>query len=215
MGADTLDYSGSPGGVIVDLLLGTGINSDAEGDTFASFDHLIGRNGSGGDQLKGNDGVNSISGNAGNDFIEGRAGNDVISDGEGADQIKGQGGADIINLTDDFDRDTIIYNFLFEGGDVINGFNDDDPFASDGDQIDISDLLVGLVGLDLDAAFTDGFINFLDSDPTAGFNFNILQVDPNGGNNSFTTIATINSSSAPFAGEADAINEFNNNIIVT
>ncbi|CAA2099854.1 Bifunctional hemolysin/adenylate cyclase [Methylobacterium bullatum] len=79
-GNDTLSYRLSSEGVTVDLLFDVGSGGDAEGDTYSSFENLIGSMSI--DVLDGTDGANTLNGNGDSDFLNGRGGNDrlVISD---------------------------------------------------------------------------------------------------------------------------------------
>lgn len=79
-GNDTLSYRLSSEGVTVDLLFDVGYGGDAEGDTYSSFENLIGSRSI--DVLDGTNGANTLNGNGDSDFLNGRGGNDrlVISD---------------------------------------------------------------------------------------------------------------------------------------
>lgn len=104
---DTLDYSGSAGGVSVDLH-GTGpsglqavsgfgaqaAKSDAAGDTIYGFDSFVGS--SLADSVVGNDGVNRLHGGAGNDTIMAEGGDDTVVGGGGADSL--DGGAGLLDI---------------------------------------------------------------------------------------------------------------------
>ena len=57
---DTADYSGSPGGVTVNLLTGSVSGGDAEGDTLTSIENLFGS--AGNDSLTGDGGANRLGG---------------------------------------------------------------------------------------------------------------------------------------------------------
>ncbi|NTS75633.1 tandem-95 repeat protein [Catenovulum sp. SM1970] len=85
----------------------------------------------------------NIAAGAGNDFIFGGTGNDTIDMGAGDDAAKGDTGAD----TFDFNADSA------DGGyDVISDFN-----ASEGDVLDLSDLLVGATN---DEASLNNYLTF-------------------------------------------------------
>lgn len=89
-GNDTLSYQQSSAGVTVDLLFDVGFGGDAEGDTYSSFENLIGSTSE--DVLSGTDDANTLNGNGGPDELFGRRGDDrlVIS----ASPSKVDGGAD-------------------------------------------------------------------------------------------------------------------------
>lgn len=84
-GIDWADYSASPDFVVVDLA-GTGINADADGDTFeqsngiSTVENLLGS--AYGDTLVGDNGNNEINpgvGSAGIDLVDGRNGEDLLT----------------------------------------------------------------------------------------------------------------------------------------
>lgn len=79
-GVDTLDYSGSHGGVInIDLATNSATGGDANGDIISGFANV---NGTGfGDILEGNSGANVIRGNGGDDTIKGHEGGDTLDGG--------------------------------------------------------------------------------------------------------------------------------------
>lgn len=137
-GMDFGDYSGSGAGVNIDLNAGTGSGGDAQGDTLAGVDGLIGSDYD--DTLRGFDGqsndpadtyTNIFYGGAGNDLLDGRGGddqlygetgNDTVLGGAGNDLIDGGDGADSLSGGDD--RDT-----LFGGiGDTVDGGEGGDDF---------------------------------------------------------------------------------------
>ncbi|MCH8863209.1 MAG: M10 family metallopeptidase C-terminal domain-containing protein, partial [Proteobacteria bacterium] len=72
-GNDTASYAGSSAGVRVDLLLGTGLGGDAEGDTLTGIENLTGSDLN--DTLLGDGGANTLTGGAGNDTLWARGGN--------------------------------------------------------------------------------------------------------------------------------------------
>jgi Ca2+-binding RTX toxin-like protein len=89
-GVDTADYSGSGAGVTVDLVSGSGLGGEAQGDALSSIEYLAGSGFN--DTLKGDDGVNRLIGGAGNDVLDGRGGNDILIGGLGADTLIGGAG---------------------------------------------------------------------------------------------------------------------------
>jgi hypothetical protein len=100
-GYDYARYSTAASGITADLtnsLLNTG---DAEGDTFASIEGLIGsahddvlRGDASGNDLVGHAGDDILQGRDGNDGLQGGAGNDRLDGGEGSDYLSGGSGAD-------------------------------------------------------------------------------------------------------------------------
>lgn len=153
-GRDSADYSASAAGVTVNLLAGTGLGGDAQGDTLSGVDNIIGssnadvltlHNTSGivyggggadslfggagnGDQLYGGDGGDVIDGKAGNDSLFGGAGNDTLFGGLGNDTLTGGDGEDTIILT------------VSGGADRITDFNMTVVNGRTVDQIDVSEL---------------------------------------------------------------------------
>ncbi|MDN6859271.1 Ig-like domain-containing protein, partial [Pseudomonas sp. CAN2814] len=96
---------------------------NVEGDTRGGSDHLY-----------GGDGNDILYGQGGNDFLFGENGNDILIGGTGDDQLTGGKGNDI--LTGGAGADLFIWKAGDVGNDIITDFK-----ASEGDRIDISDLL--------------------------------------------------------------------------
>ncbi|QDO96735.1 hypothetical protein FNB15_05335 [Ferrovibrio terrae] len=85
-GTDWADYSfGTGGAVTVNLTTGTGSGAEAQGDTLANIENLVGS--SFNDRLTGNSGVNTILGGAGDDTILSGGGNDTLNGGDGSDTL--------------------------------------------------------------------------------------------------------------------------------
>ena len=82
-GFDTLSYASSTEAVRVDLNAGVGSGGDAEGDSYADIEGIIGS--AHADVLVGNAGDNVLSGGAGDDSLAGGSGADVLAGGAGAD----------------------------------------------------------------------------------------------------------------------------------
>jgi Ca2+-binding RTX toxin-like protein len=94
IGSDTASYFTSTAGIVASLSAGEGVGGDAEGDTYASIENLVG--GPHDDALVGDDGDNSLSGLDGDDFLDGGDGDDELWAGGGNDTLKGGGGADAL-----------------------------------------------------------------------------------------------------------------------
>ena len=77
-----------------------------------------------------------IGGGAGSDFIFGQEGNDIISGGLGNDVIYGGSGADVF-----------LFDGIDQGVDTIKDFK-----ASEGDSVDLSDVIIGYDALNDDIA---------------------------------------------------------------
>ena len=133
-GADTL-YGGESG----DVLFGDGLHNGnaslvgadvlyggAGNDTMMGEDGTLGTNG-GNDTLLGEDGDDQLAGGGGNDWLFGQNGNDIIDGHHGSDTVVGGAGADIIAGSafngGTTGGDTIVYQFLSDGGDLIFGFD--------------------------------------------------------------------------------------------
>ena len=99
-GTDTIDYSGSAGGVNVNLggassTTGSGSGFSANGDTYNNISNIVGS--AFNDTLTGNTSNNTIRGGAGDDVIFGHGGNDTLSGEAGNDTIEGGAGADTLD----------------------------------------------------------------------------------------------------------------------
>ncbi len=99
-GIDELSYAHAPSsdddraGVTVTLGSGTGVGSDAQGDTNTGFENLTGSEFF--DTLTGDGGANVISGLGGFDRILGGGGNDTLYGGVGNDTLAGEAGFDTL-----------------------------------------------------------------------------------------------------------------------
>ena len=157
-GVDTVDYSGSVGGVKVDLFAGTGSAGDADGDTYISIENVIGSNSSDSaarDYLYGDDGDNALYGMAGNDFLEGGKGADYLDGGDGWDYVRYTRSSEGVNINletgvntgGDAQGDVIVNAEAIVGSnydDVIRGGNANDYLKGEGGD----DLLTGGLGID-------------------------------------------------------------------
>ncbi|BAQ78020.1 retention module-containing protein [Pseudomonas sp. St29] len=90
----------------------------------------------GNDTLLGGDGNDILFGQGGNDFLDGGRGNDILLGGTGNDTLIGGKGNDI--LIGGSGADTFVWKAGDTGNDVIKDFK-----ASEGDRIDLRDLLQG------------------------------------------------------------------------
>ena len=90
--------------------------------------------GDGDTNVTGGDGDSTLTGNSGNNNLDGGEGNDVLNGGEGSDTLTGGHGADI---------------FVFDAA-ALSGVNISDTITdyknTDGDQLDVSNLLSSLLG---------------------------------------------------------------------
>ena len=103
-GFDTVDYSASAHSVWVDAQRGLGGFGDADGDTYASIEKVVGSNYD--DFMFANSAGMTLDGNLGNDYLTGNSGNDVIIGGAGYDTLTGGGGSDtfVVGLNTGYDR---------------------------------------------------------------------------------------------------------------
>ncbi|MVW90258.1 tandem-95 repeat protein, partial [Pseudomonas sp. PB101] len=104
-------------------------------------DTLLGN--AGNDIIFGQGGDDKLYGGAGNDILLGGTGNDLLDGGDGNDLLLGGKGNDI--LTGGSGGDTFVWKAGDTGSDVIKDFK-----ASEGDRIDLRDLLQGETGSTID-----------------------------------------------------------------
>ena len=202
-GADTIDggsgndyarYTRSDSGVDIDLTRATQIGGDAQGDVLLNIEHLRGSDYN--DILKGDDYHNHIRAEDGNDVLIGGIGNDRLWGGFGDDTIDGgadndrlygggdddvlYGGAGNDDLTGNSGADAFVFKgaTAFMGSDIVKDFS-----LSDGDMLDISDVLSGYDPLS--DAISD-FVQITDSGANS-----IVSVDTDGGADGFVQIATL------------------------
>ena len=114
-GSDTATYAASAAAVSVSLALATGTGGDAQGDTLANIENLIGS--AYDDTLEGDGRDNVLDGNGGNDTLRGGAGNDTLKGGAGNDTLDGEAGND--TLRGGTGDDTYLFG-LGAGNDVID-----------------------------------------------------------------------------------------------
>ena len=111
-GLDTVVFSGEYlNGVHVNIMLGIGFGSDAEGDTYESIENILGSEFD--DILHGNDDDNIIRGYGGIDYIVPMGGEDILQGGLGSDiyQFDHAFGTKIINnFATDEDLDLLLMN---------------------------------------------------------------------------------------------------------
>jgi Ca2+-binding RTX toxin-like protein len=135
-------------GVDIDLVAGTGLNSEAAGDTLSGIEVVVG---SGfGDRLRGSVGRNVLASGAGDDILIGGGGDDELWGQNENDILYGDSGADILQGGAGDDR-------LFGGADndLLSGFDGNDILSEEGgsgnDQFDGGagdDLMLGSAGAD-------------------------------------------------------------------
>ncbi|MCZ4260855.1 calcium-binding protein [Limimaricola sp. G21655-S1] len=106
-GFDTLDYSDSTKGVMVNLQKGSGKGGEARGDKFKSMEGVIGSDAN--DKLLGSRTGNLLIGGEGDDVLKGRRGSDAFIFGPGNDKMLGGKGHDTVV----FDGDVGDYDMSF------------------------------------------------------------------------------------------------------
>jgi Ca2+-binding RTX toxin-like protein len=127
-------------------------------------------------------GVDSVVGNSGNDSLLGNGGNDRLTGNEGNDTLIGGGGND--NLTGNTGVDSFVYQAITDARDTIT------DFTAIEDVLALAELFdsLGYAGTN---PITDGFLRFVQS----GADTNV-QIDADGGANSFINLATLNNALA-------------------
>ncbi|MBD2727166.1 hypothetical protein H6G96_12700 [Nostoc sp. FACHB-892] len=112
--------------------MGNALDNRIEGNDRHNF--LVGDDGN--DHLLGYGDYDILVGRTGNDTLVGGAGDDFLNGGSGNDTLVG--GAGNNTLTGDADADTFVFNFKFEGIDIIKDFS-----YSQNDKIQISTIGFG------------------------------------------------------------------------
>lgn len=135
-GIDTADYSASPGAVVINLDTGLGVFGDADGDSLAAIEKVVGSRFE--DALGGGDGNDILDGGDGNDVLNGAGGNDRLLNGLGSDTMTGGGGFDIA----DYSRNPFAIMVDLEAGTATEGFGD-------GDMLDGIEAVIGTAGNDV------------------------------------------------------------------
>ena len=164
-----------------DSLSGGTSNDSLSGDVgndqlLGNFGNDVLSGGKGNDSMNGGEGNDNLSGGDDNDRMFGGSGNDLLSGGNGNDRIEGGRGSD--TLTGGAGNDRFVFSNTNEGIDTITDFGK-------GDVIDVSDILPGSVD-DGHEAVSGGFVRFLQSGGDT-----LVQVDRNGGADSFQTLAVL------------------------
>jgi hypothetical protein len=176
------------GGALDNMLFGNGGDDTLKGgagddtlDGGAGNDNLDG--GANDDQLAGGEGGDTLKGAAGNDELDGGAGVDSLDGGAGNDLLFGGSGAD--SLTGGAGMDQFVFNSVGEGVDTIADFK---ATGSSADQIVLSaSMFQNFGGDDPFDLIGSGFLRAVASGGTTQ-----IQIDVDGGGNSFVALANLN-----------------------
>ncbi len=103
---DRTTYAFSEAAVVIDLVAGTGLGGDAEGDVLDGIEHV--QLSFFDDSFVGDDAANEVEGFDGNDRIEGRGGDDTLEGQGGADTLVSTAGDD--DIDGGADDDLLIWN---------------------------------------------------------------------------------------------------------
>ena len=95
---DVLSYANSAAGVTINLSNNTASGGDAQGDTIANFENVVGSNQN--DTLTGDSQSNYLFGLAGDDILNGEDGRDVLVGGDGNDTLSGGADNDTLRAGD-------------------------------------------------------------------------------------------------------------------
>ena len=167
LGIDLVDFTDGTAGITFTLTQGavaTVFNASAAGLGTDTYSNFEGVIGTAfADTLTGSSGNDIIRGGGGNDTLNGAGGNDVLTGGAGADTLTGGAG-----------NDTFVFGVPLNNVDTITDY-------SAGDVIDITQILSVATGTDVIAG---GYVRVT----TTG----LVQVDLDGGANSWITISNIN-----------------------
>jgi VCBS repeat-containing protein len=129
--------------------------------------------------LLGGGGADSLVGGAGSDTLRGSGGNDTLTGGAGSDV---------------FDYDALADRGT--AGDRITDF----ATGAGGDVLDLADILDSFAGYDGTNAISGGYLRFAASGANT-----LVQVDSDGGGNSFVTLATLNNAAMTVADTANYV----------
>lgn len=147
-------------------------------------DMLYGENGS--DKIYGGAGNDLLSGGAGNDYLYGEDGDDTLYAGTGDDFLRGGNGNDLLVMDTgthtaygDAGADTYGWTAADSGVDKIYGFS-----AAEGDKLNLTDILTGFTP---GVSDIDDFVKIVVNSTSAS----TVQIDANGGGDSFTSLAII------------------------
>jgi VCBS repeat-containing protein len=172
---DLIDFSDGAAGITFTLTQSssnTAFNTGAANlgtDTYKNIEGVIGTNFN--DTLNGSGLADELRGGGGNDTLNGNGGNDILKGDSGNDTMTGGAGSDTFVLA-------------ATGIDTITDYNN---VAGNADIIDITQILSVPTGTDV---VTGGYVRVT----TTG----LVQVDANGGGDSWVTVANVNTGAASY-----------------
>lgn len=147
-GIDSATFASASSGVTLNLTAGIGSRGDANGDTYAGIENVIGSlfddfiTGSSGDNtLVGGMGDDTLRGSAGDDLLRGGLGNDILNGGSSSDQFRFDTALDAVTNVDTIENYSI-------GDDIIE--LDDAIFSSLGSTITVNEFSISEMALDGD-----------------------------------------------------------------
>jgi hypothetical protein len=174
---DLIDFRDGAAGIAFTLVqsgVGTVFNTGAANlgtDTYSNMEGVIGTVFS--DTLTGSGGNDILRGDGGNDTLSGLAGNDILTGGDGANTLTGGTG-----------DDTFVFGLPLNNVDTITDYSN---VVGNADIIDITGILSVPTGTNVVA---DGYVRVT----TTG----LVQVDTNGGGDSWETIANVNTGAGSY-----------------
>lgn len=205
-GFDTADYSSSTSAIEVNMNTFTVLDGLGGTDTLNSIESVVGSGfndtmlgggalndtfygGAGNDVIDGKGGDDTLYGGTGNDSIQGGSGNDILYGDEGNDILRGSYGDDV--LVGGAGRDILFGGegadtFVFLSGDNFDSYDSIKDFnATEGDKIDISDLLTSYDPL------TDAIEDFVKFTTTKDGLSTQISVDVDGGGDHFQLVGFV------------------------
>jgi Ca2+-binding RTX toxin-like protein len=160
------------------LIGGTGNDTlyagTSSSDTNATSSSML-EGGDGADSLYGTGGSDYLLGGAGNDILVGNGGNDILVGGTGSDTLTGGAGVDVFQY--------LLGDLSASSTDTITDFKVA-TYASDGDILDISDVLQGTHPTTGATLVSGGYLTFGTITYAGGNTSFTLSIDPDGSSGS-------------------------------
>ncbi len=168
-------------GASVPYIQGTGGDDTLTGSD--GIDVIAG--GAGDDTIYGGGEMDLLFGDAGDDLLFGGAGDDVIHGGAGNDVIVGGQGADRIDVS--AGSDTVVYQSVLDGGDLITGFS---ASGAGRDFVDLDTLFDTLNG-GIEAESRAGRVQLVQNGDDVTVNIDVSAGTGPGDGSNYVTLATI------------------------